>query len=136
MTEEKKVGFVAMTSEKKAVESIPEIGVGMIGHAFMGKAHSNGWKQMPYIFWPPAAIPKLIKICGIPESDVAEASRRFGYEGYTTDWKEIINDDKIQIVDNEPLIIFMQNRQLKQQRPESMLFLKNLLPEMLLKQKQ
>lgn len=100
MPEEKKVGFVAMTSEKKAVENIPEIGVGMIGHAFMGKAHSNGWKQMPYIFWPPAAIPRLVKICGIPESDVAEAARRFGYEGYTTDWKEIINDDKIQIVDN------------------------------------
>jgi len=100
MSEEKKVGFVAMTSDKKAAEIIPEIGIGMIGHAFMGKAHSNGWKKMPYIFWPPAAIPKLVKICGIPESDVAEAARRFGYESYTTNWKEIINDDRIQIVDN------------------------------------
>jgi predicted dehydrogenase len=100
MSEEKKVGFVAMTSGKKAVDNIPELGVGMIGHAFMGKAHSNGWKQMPYIFWPPAAIPKLVKICGIPESEVAEAARRFGYLEYTTDWKEIINDDRIQIVDS------------------------------------
>ena len=100
MAGEKKVGFVAMASDKKTVGEIPEIGVGMIGHAFMGKAHSNGWKQMPYIFWPPAAIPKLVKICGIPESEVAEAARRFGYMEHTTNWKDIINDDRIQIVDN------------------------------------
>lgn len=100
MVEEKKVGFVAMASDKGAVGKIAEIGIGMIGHAFMGKAHSNAWKQMPYIFWPPAAIPKLVKICGIPETEVAEAARRFGYMEYTTDWKDIINDDRIKIVDN------------------------------------
>jgi len=100
MAEEKKVGFVAMASDKKAIGEIPEIGIGMIGHAFMGKAHSNGWKQMPYIFWPPAAIPKLVKICGIPESEVAEAARRFGYMEYTTNWKDVIDDDRIKIVDN------------------------------------
>jgi len=94
---EKKVGFIGMTAEEKAGK-IPEIGIGMIGHAFMGKAHSNGWKQMPYIFWPPAAIPKLVKICGIPESEVAEAARRFGYMEHTTNWKDIINDDRIKIV--------------------------------------
>ncbi|MHB1376279.1 MAG: Gfo/Idh/MocA family protein [Candidatus Humimicrobiaceae bacterium] len=99
MSEEKKVGFVAMASGA-TVGEIPEIGIGMIGHAFMGKAHSNGWIQMPYIFWPPAAIPKLVKICGIPESEVAEAARRYGYKEYTTNWKEIINDDRIRIVDN------------------------------------
>jgi predicted dehydrogenase len=100
MAKEKKVGFIAMASDKKAVGKIPEIGIGMIGYAFMGKAHSNGWIQMPYIFWPPAAIPKFIKICGIPESEVAEAARRFGYMEYTTNWKDIINDDRIKIVDN------------------------------------
>ncbi len=99
MAEEKKVGFVAMASGE-TVGEIPEVGIGMIGHAFMGKAHSNGWKQMPYIFWPPAAIPRLVKICGIPESEVAEAARRYGYEDYTVNWKEIIKDDRIQIVDN------------------------------------
>lgn len=96
---EKKVGFVAMTSEKKAVGDIPEIGVGIIGHAFMGKAHSNGWKKLPYIFWPPSAIPKLISICGIPEASVAEAAKRYGFLDYTTDWRKIINDDRISIVD-------------------------------------
>jgi predicted dehydrogenase len=96
---EKKVGFVAMGSEKKTIGDIPEIGIGLIGHAFMGKAHSNAWKQMPYIFWPPAAIPKLVSICGIPEESVAEAAKRYGFLEYTTDWKKVINDERIRIVD-------------------------------------
>ncbi len=98
MSEEKKVGFVAMASEKEAGE-IPDIGIGMIGYAFMGKAHSNGWLQMPYIFWPPAAIPRLISICGTTEKKVAEAAKRFGYKDFTTNWKDIVNDDRVQIVD-------------------------------------
>lgn len=97
---EKKVGFVAMAAEKGSIDNIPEIGVGMIGHSFMGKAHSNGWKKMPYIFWPPPAIPKLVKICGIPEDEVSEAAKRFGYAEYTTDWKELVSDDRIQVVNN------------------------------------
>src|SRR5665648_182390 len=98
--EEKKVGFITMASEKKIIGDIPEIGVGMIGHAFMGKAHSNAWKTMPYIFWPPAAIPKLISICGTREESVAEAAKRYGFLEYTTEWKKIINDERIKIVDN------------------------------------
>jgi predicted dehydrogenase len=94
----KRVGFVSMTSEKKTTGDIPEIGVSLIGHAFMGKAHSNAWKQMPYIFWPPPAIPKLIKICGIPEDSVAEAAKRYGFLEYTTDWKKVISDERVKIV--------------------------------------
>jgi len=99
MAEEKKVGFVAMTSEEKAKADIPEIGIGMIGQAFMGKAHSNAWKQMPYIFWPPAAIPKLVTICGVHEEALKESAKRYGYEKYTTNWKDVIKDEKVQVVD-------------------------------------
>jgi len=75
---DKKVGFVSMSSEK-GMDDIPEVGIGVIGHAFMGKAHTNGWKQMPYIFWPPDAIPKLVKICGRNEESLKESARRYGY---------------------------------------------------------
>ena len=97
---EKKVGFVAMTAGEKEIEKIPDIGVGMIGHAFMGKAHSNAWKQMPYIFWPPAAVPKLVKICGVHESALKVSARRYGYLEYTTNWRDLINDERISIIDN------------------------------------
>lgn len=97
---EQKVGFIAMASECKAINKIPEIGVGMIGQAFMGKAHSNAWKKMPYIFWPPAAIPKLVKICARHEEQLKESARRYGYMEYTTNWRDLINDERILIVDN------------------------------------
>jgi len=79
---------------------IPEIGVGMLGHAFMGKAHSNGYKQMPYIFWPPPAVPRLVSICGRNEVAVREAATRYGWEEYTTDWHDILNDSRIQVFDD------------------------------------
>ncbi|MCL6088529.1 MAG: Gfo/Idh/MocA family oxidoreductase [Actinobacteria bacterium] len=97
---DKKVGFVAMTAEDKAADNIPKIGIGMIGQAFMGKAHSNAWKKMPYIFWPPAAIPELVTICGVNEEALKESARRYGYKRYSTNWKDLINDDEIGIIDN------------------------------------
>jgi len=98
--DEKEVGFVTMGKASGEIGEIPEVGVGMLGYAFMGKAHSNGYKQMPYIFWPPPAIPILIKIAGRNEAAVSEAARRYGYGEYTTDWHDLIKDERIQILDN------------------------------------
>jgi predicted dehydrogenase len=96
---EKKVGFVSMSSQRSAVNNIPEIGIGMIGQAFMGKAHSNAWKKLPYIFWPPPALPKLVTICGVNEKSLKESVKRYGYIDGTTDWHDIMSDDRISIVD-------------------------------------
>lgn len=93
------VGFVTLGAVEKAAD-VPEIGVGMLGYAFMGKAHSNAYKKLPYMMYPPPAIPRLIAICGRNEDAVREAARRFGYEGYYTDWREMMQDDRIQLFDN------------------------------------
>ena len=58
----------------RTISQVTTIGVGMLGYAFMGKAHSNGYKQMPYIIWPPPALPRLVSIAGRSE----EAVRRGG----------------------------------------------------------
>ena len=34
-------------------DGIREIGIGMLGYAFMGKAHSNAFRKIDYITWPP-----------------------------------------------------------------------------------
>lgn len=99
MSKDQKVGFITLGTQEKA-GNIPDLGVGMLGYAFMGKAHSNGYKKMPYIFWPPPAVPRLISICGRNQEAVAEAARRFAFEKYTTDWQEVVNDPKVQIFDN------------------------------------
>ena len=96
----KKVGFVTMGRVSEKPKEIEEIGVGVIGYAFMGKAHTNGYKKMPVFFYPPPAKPKLVAICGRTEDAVADAAAKFGYETYYTDWRELVKDDRIQLVDN------------------------------------
>jgi len=92
-------GFTTMAGAK-AEKPAPEIGVGMLGYAFMGKAHSNAFKKIPYLMYPPPAIPKLIAIAGRDEAAAKEAALRYGYEGYYTDWRQMLKDDRIQLFDN------------------------------------
>jgi predicted dehydrogenase len=93
------VGFVTMAGAK-ATEKAPEVGVGMMGYAFMGKAHSNAFKKIPYMIYPPPAVPKLIAVAGRDEESVKEAALRYGYETYYTDWRDMIRDDRVQLFDN------------------------------------
>jgi predicted dehydrogenase len=92
-------GFTTMAGARAEGEA-PEVGVGMLGYAFMGKAHSNGYKKIPYMMYPTPAVHRLIAICGRDEEAVAEAARRYGYEGYYTDWREMLEDERIQLFDN------------------------------------
>ncbi len=92
-------GFTTMAGPR-AERSAPEVGVGMLGYAFMGKAHTNAYKKIPYMMYPPVAVPKLVAVCGRNEAAAAEAARRYGYLGYYTDWRKMLDDDRIQLFDN------------------------------------
>ena len=93
----------------------PQIGVGMLGYAFMGRAHSHAFRVLQYMM-PTVAIPKLIAIAGRDGQAVSEAASRFGYAGYYTDWRQMLEDDRIQLFDNgapndvhaEPVILAAQ----------------------------
>ncbi|MCI0712179.1 MAG: Gfo/Idh/MocA family oxidoreductase [Chloroflexi bacterium] len=93
------VGFTSMAGAR-AEGDAPEIGIGMLGYAFMGKAHSNAFKKIPYLMYPPVAIPRLVAIAGRDEEAVAEAAKRYGYEGYYTDWRQMLENDDIDVFDN------------------------------------
>lgn len=92
-------GFTTMAGAKAEKEA-PHVGIGMLGYAFMGKAHSNAYKTIPYMMYPPPAVPELTAICGRNESGVQEAARRYGYQKYYTDWRDMIADDDVHIFDN------------------------------------
>ena len=94
-----KVGFVTM-GDARSDGDVQPIGVGMLGYAFMGKAHSNAYKTLAYMTWPPPLKPELVSIAGRNEEAVAEAARRYGFAGYETDWKALVADDRIQLFDN------------------------------------
>ena len=61
------------------------IGIGMLGYAFMGKAHANGYRKLSYMAWPPPLVPRLVSIAGRDEAAVSEAAQRYGFERYVTD---------------------------------------------------
>jgi predicted dehydrogenase len=92
-------GFTSMAGAKAEGEA-PELGVGILGYAFMGKAHSNAFKKIPYMMYPPAAIPKLVGISGRNEAAVAEAAKRYGYANYYTDWRDMLANAEVQVFDN------------------------------------
>ena len=72
--------------------------VGMIGYRFMGKAHSNGWRQAPH-FFPLDAEIEMDTICGRNPEGVAAAAKELGWNKSSTSWQEVINDPEIDIVD-------------------------------------
>src|SRR5687768_6278447 len=93
------VGFVTM-GKTSGAEEVKPIGIGMLGYAFMGKAHSNAYKTLAYMTWPPPLRPELVAIAGRDEAAVGEAARRFGFAEYVTDWRALIADERVQLFDN------------------------------------
>jgi predicted dehydrogenase len=92
-------GFMTM-GRAEGGDEIPPIGVGMLGYAFMGKAHANGYKKLSYMAWPPPLMPRLVSIAGRDEQAVSAAARRFGFERYVTDWRDLVADPEVQLFDN------------------------------------
>jgi predicted dehydrogenase len=92
-------GFTSM-ADARASGDAPEVGVGMLGYAFMGKAHSNAFLKIPHMMYPPPAIPKLVGIAGRNVAAVQEAAKRYGYAHAYTDWRGMLANDAIQLFDN------------------------------------
>ncbi len=72
--------------------------VGMIGHGFMGAAHSQGWRVAPRFFDLPAE-PSMDVIVGRNAEAVAEAAKKWGWRESETDWRKLIERDDIDLVD-------------------------------------
>jgi predicted dehydrogenase len=93
------VGFMTM-GQAGGAEGVQPIGVGMLGYAFMGKAHSNAYKTLAYMTWPPPLMPQLVSIAGRDEAAVSEAAQRYGFAEHVTDWRAIVADDRVGLFDN------------------------------------
>jgi predicted dehydrogenase len=81
-------------------EERPTIGVGMLGYAFMGKAHANAYRTLSYMTWPAPLRPRLIAIAGRDRDAVGEAAVRYGFADAVTDWHALVADDRVQLFDN------------------------------------
>jgi len=92
------VGFLSMG--RASGDAAKPIGIGLLGYAFMGKAHVNGYRTLAYMTWPPPLQPRLVSIAGRNEEAVSAAAERYGFERYVTDWRELVADPEVELVDN------------------------------------
>lgn len=74
------------------------LNVGLIGYQFMGKAHSNAYRQVGRFFDLPYEV-GMRTLCGRTEGAVRAAADKFGWERVETDWRRVIDDPEIHIVD-------------------------------------
>ncbi|WP_460780762.1 Gfo/Idh/MocA family protein [Microbacterium shaanxiense] len=70
----------------------------MIGHGFMGAAHSVGWRQAPAAFDLPLA-PRMTVLVGRDADKTASAARKWGWDETSTDWRAVIARDDIDVID-------------------------------------
>jgi predicted dehydrogenase len=73
--------------------------VGMIGYKFMGKAHSNAYRQVGRFFPELEIVPRMKALCGRNEAGVRKAAETFGWDEYETDWRALIARPDIDIID-------------------------------------
>jgi predicted dehydrogenase len=75
-----------------------EIGVGMVGHAFMGAVHSQAWRNAHRFFDLPL-VPRLSALGGRDATRTREAADKYGWAAIETDWAALIQRDDVQVVD-------------------------------------
>lgn len=81
-----------------AVSTPGRIGIGMVGYAFMGVAHSQGWRNARS-FFDPALVPDLVAVGGRDAQAAGDMARRFDWRHVETDWRALVARPDVDLVD-------------------------------------
>jgi predicted dehydrogenase len=76
-----------------------DIRIGLIGAGFMGKAHATAFKNVPLVFGNEPGRPILEIIADVDEQAVAKRAAEFDFPRWTTDWRAVIEDPQVDLVD-------------------------------------
>ncbi|MDQ0393951.1 Gfo/Idh/MocA family protein [Labrys monachus] len=74
-----------------------DIGIGIIGTGFMGKAHAFAYRAVAGIF-PDSPRPVLQTVADIDGAAAQKAAAQFGFRRWQTDWRAVVEDPGIEIV--------------------------------------
>lgn len=74
-----------------------EIGIGIVGGGYMGKAHSVAFASVASVF-DTALRPKLVKICASSDESAERYRAAYGFEAATSDWRDLVNDPKVEAI--------------------------------------
>jgi predicted dehydrogenase len=91
------------TSTRTADDAVPvrpsgRLGIGMVGYAFMGVAHSQGWRNARS-FFDPQLVPDLAAVAGRDAAAAADLAHRFDWAHVETDWRALIAREDVDLVD-------------------------------------
>jgi len=75
-----------------------ELRVGLIGYNFMGRAHSQAWRNAPLFFDLPAK-PIQTAICGRSPGPLQKFANRWGWQSVETDWRRMVEREDIDVID-------------------------------------
>lgn len=75
-----------------------QLNIAMIGYKFMGKAHSNAWRQVARFFEVPVE-PVMKVICGRNEAEVKRAADVYGWQEQATSWEQVVARKDIDVID-------------------------------------
>jgi predicted dehydrogenase len=79
---------------------VTELGFALLGYGFMGRAHSLALRALPALEERPAALPRLVSICGRDRAAVERARAQLGWAEAVTDWREQVADDRVAVFDD------------------------------------
>ncbi|ANE45910.1 dehydrogenase [Paenibacillus swuensis] len=73
------------------------VGIGLVGYKKMGRAHSFAYRNVNAFF--ETAVPRMEWICGRDPEALASMAANFGWKGITRDWKELLRQEEVDLVD-------------------------------------
>ena len=74
-----------------------ELGIGIIGTGFMGKAHAFAYRAALAAF-PDIPAPRLEMIADVEEGLAARAALQYGFARSSANWRDLVNDPRIDVV--------------------------------------
>ena len=92
-----RIGWLHISEGEYVTSHSSPLRVASIGYAFMGKAHSQAWRNVSAFFDVPAVEQSVL--VGRDASAVAAAATKLGWKETATDWREVIQRDDIDIID-------------------------------------
>jgi predicted dehydrogenase len=72
--------------------------IGMIGSGFMGRAHALAFRTVPAVF-ETGLVPELELLADVDRATAEAAAARLGFRRATGDWRELVADPEIDLVD-------------------------------------
>src|SRR5215813_6986534 len=75
-----------------------KLNIGMVGYGFMGRTHSNAFRQVPQYFKLPY-LPVLKTICARNAERAEAFACNWGYESFATDWRKLVDSKDLDLID-------------------------------------